>query len=764
MKKVLSIVLVLTVICASLVLSSTPVSATQSRAGNFDSGYSLTGNGGDDIVRIAEAQIGKTGAQLGYTEHWCADFVSDCALLANQADAIPANGLVETLWKNIKDAGGDEVDAYSAQPGDIAFYGTAHTEIVYAASNGNVSTIGGNSGGTGNLRTNSVKRHATQSMTITSILRPNYGGGHDYPDPEIETWYYDGSTDHSDFRPVIKIKNPETVSEVKFAVRYENTDWKWYEGDFNGGNAWYCDVLSSDLGVGSIITCHAYVRGKNGSYVGYPFTDLSLDKDADPEAINWYYDGATDNSDFRPIIRIANPDTVSYVRFAVRYDSTDWKWYDGIFNGGNAWYCDVLSSDLGTGQYIVCHVYVYAKNGGNKGYPLENLKLDKDYDNPSLSKWEYETILEKQEYKAIMKFDNPETVKAVRFAVRGDNNDWEWFDGVFDGENIWYYTITTYDSGVKGTVYCHAYVQGKNGFYQGYPFPEIEITDTQYSTDPPTDPPTEKPTEKPTEPPTEKPTEKPTEPPTEKPTEKPTEPATEPSTIHHDDGVWVVADGTEYQVRQGQVIDYVYYLNTGEKLASLDAETYFDTNGLELISDTDDMEAVFPILKDAVVLNDSAAGRLKYNYSSSKGKSFNTDDCELIHIQFKVTADKGVYSVNTFLHTVAGANEYKYIFMDEQINPLKRSEGIIIGAEPVILGDADGDGELTILDATRIQRWLAELCNMDGTGFDGAALNSEQKTAADADQDEEVTILDATAIQRHLADLSTNQSIGKPIA
>ena len=71
----------------------------------------------------------------------------------------------------------------------------------------------------------------------------------------------------------------------------------------------------------------------------------------------------------------------------------------------------------------------------------------------------------------------------------------------------------------------------------------------------------------------------------------------------------------------------------------------------------------------------------------------------------------------------------------------------------VILGDADGDGEVTIFDATAIQRHLADL-----------PTESFVEAAADADEDGEVTIFDATAIQRHLADLPANKNIGKPIA
>ena len=69
--------------------------------------------------------------------------------------------------------------------------------------------------------------------------------------------------------------------------------------------------------------------------------------------------------------------------------------------------------------------------------------------------------------------------------------------------------------------------------------------------------------------------------------------------------------------------------------------------------------------------------------------------------------------------------------------------------EKVLLGDGDGDGDVTILDATAIQRYLAGLGN-----------KTFHVNACDADGDGDVTILDATAIQRHLAGLPTNRKIG----
>ena len=70
-----------------------------------------------------------------------------------------------------------------------------------------------------------------------------------------------------------------------------------------------------------------------------------------------------------------------------------------------------------------------------------------------------------------------------------------------------------------------------------------------------------------------------------------------------------------------------------------------------------------------------------------------------------------------------------------------------------ILGDADGNDDVAILDATAIQRTLATL-----------PVTAFFEKLADVDADGEVTILDATGIQRWLAGLSCPDGIGEPIA
>ena len=71
-----------------------------------------------------------------------------------------------------------------------------------------------------------------------------------------------------------------------------------------------------------------------------------------------------------------------------------------------------------------------------------------------------------------------------------------------------------------------------------------------------------------------------------------------------------------------------------------------------------------------------------------------------------------------------------------------------------LLGDVDGDGEVTIIDATFIQRWLASI----PIPFE---LN---KNIADTDGDGDVTIIDATCIQRYLASLNCPKGIEQPVS
>lgn len=76
-----------------------------------------------------------------------------------------------------------------------------------------------------------------------------------------------------------------------------------------------------------------------------------------------------------------------------------------------------------------------------------------------------------------------------------------------------------------------------------------------------------------------------------------------------------------------------------------------------------------------------------------------------------------------------------------------------VGALSTILGDADGDGEVCITDATKIQRDVAQIIEIEDVF----------RQSADVDNDGIVTIMDATAIQRWLVHFSVVYPIGEPM-
>lgn len=75
-----------------------------------------------------------------------------------------------------------------------------------------------------------------------------------------------------------------------------------------------------------------------------------------------------------------------------------------------------------------------------------------------------------------------------------------------------------------------------------------------------------------------------------------------------------------------------------------------------------------------------------------------------------------------------------------------------------LIGDADEDGEVTILDATHIQRGIADLGDIEAMETIDLAKRpllrgTKIRCSADFDRDGDITILDATRIQRDIADL-----------
>lgn len=84
---------------------------------------------------------------------------------------------------------------------------------------------------------------------------------------------------------------------------------------------------------------------------------------------------------------------------------------------------------------------------------------------------------------------------------------------------------------------------------------------------------------------------------------------------------------------------------------------------------------------------------------------------------------------NTEAQRYANDNEIKFVSLGD------------VPADELIIGDVDGDERVTIIDATFIQRHLAQLETID----------EDRLTCADTDKDGEISIVDATMIERFLA-------------
>jgi hypothetical protein len=142
--------------------------------------------------------------------------------------------------------------------------------------------------------------------------------------------------------------------------------------------------------------------------------------------------------------------------------------------------------------------------------------------------------------------------------------------------------------------------------------------------------------------------------------------------------VTITVDGTVYTAHQGDIINYVYYLNTGEVLCSLEGELYFSPTGLEPVPvETEDASVgsqMFPRIGSAVVSNIYQPGTMAFNYSHKDGVNFNKNTSKLIDTQFRVIAASGSYKLKTTLNVVCGADEKKYIYKGVTVNPLLRQE------------------------------------------------------------------------------------------
>ena len=175
-----------------------------------------------------------------------------------------------------------------------------------------------------------------------------------------------------------------------------------------------------------------------------------------------------------------------------------------------------------------------------------------------------------------------------------------------------------------------------------------------------------------------------------------------------------------------------------------------------------DVNSMFPIFGDKAVAH-ITEGINKYNASTpniGNAFKFDSEKALLVVTKYTVTAP-GSAEIRNNLNTVAAADFYlTRIVWGGQIKDGYTIGGVASFTEPVpsgerfVLGDADGDGDVSSIDATYILRYTA-LMNVD---IDEAILMN-----GDVDGNEELEVVDATYIQRYLAEFPIPYPIGECI-
>lgn len=448
------------------------------------------------------------------------------------------------------------------------------------------------------------------------------------------------------------------------------------------------------------------------------------------------------NNGVRPVVEIENPSSISNVIFYLRFGATaEWKSYSGKYNLDKAWYCEAAYDELnGTGD-IVCHVYIYGKDGSQQCFVIEK---------PNAESSRYEFF--NNGIRPVVEIENPSSISNVTFYLRfGTTAEWKSYSGKFNLDKAWYCEVSYDELNGSGELVCDVYIDGKDGSHEYMSInTETKITNIK-----------------------------------EKRFEYFTN-GVRPvvSVLNHSK----VSKVTFY-LRYGKTAKWKSYTGTFNLEDSWYCEALLDDLAGEgqLVCDvyvdyTDGIHQYvgFPIgickhtydngvvTKEATCISNGVktytCSHCSNIYTETILATSHTEvideavvpDCEnagLTEGKHCSVCDKVLVSqevVDALGHTEV---------VDKGIEATYEKEGLTDGLHCsvcdkvlveqeiipilVMIGDIDGDGKITILDVTMIQRHIAQL----------TTISDDRFTCADTDKDGKITILDATKIQRFIAQI-----------
>lgn len=207
--------------------------------------------------------------------------------------------------------------------------------------------------------------------------------------------------------------------------------------------------------------------------------------------------------------------------------------------------------------------------------------------------------------------------------------------------------------------------------------------------------------------------------------------------------------GEIYKAKVGDVITYTLYLETPEKINDLFASVQFSTK--YLWPEDADFKDRYP---NVIVGSDDLAGNGLQFAGNIRGEGFASGKSEVLAVINFTVKKEGKTAITEGYELFTESGEC-YMSGFENAGVVFSSDISIKGEEIEypLLGDANGNGEVNIKDATTIQKATAKLLTLD----------ESTKPRADVNADGKVNVKDATAVQKYIAKIETGFAIGEPM-
>lgn len=163
-------------------------------------------------------------------------------------------------------------------------------------------------------------------------------------------------------------------------------------------------------------------------------------------------------------------------------------------------------------------------------------------------------------------------------------------------------------------------------------------------------------------------------------------------------------------------------------ITALQLNINYSASDLELVSIEDNK-----LFSDSITYSQLNKNPFIISWFSSSSENI-TNNGTIATLEFKILDNAKTSDINI---SYDAENVFDSSFNNVSFGTLSGK----ITVNQSVIGDANGDGVISIVDATLIQKYLANLENFD----------DEQLSVADANGDGKITIVDATQVQKYIA-------------